>query len=78
MNATEKLKEKYPLHIIEYVRKRSGLEANDTSMDEEILNMTKSEVFKDVVCWNGLLGGYDETIKGWIKNIYGVDLDNVG
>ena len=26
--------------------------------------------------WNGLLGGWDFTIKGWIKDIYGIDLDS--
>lgn len=75
LNATDKLKEKYPLHIIEFVRQRCGLEPDDMSMDGQILNMTKSEVFKDVLNWNGLLDGYDETIKGWIESIYGVDLD---
>lgn len=30
--------------------------------------MTYNEVFKNVVEWNGLLGNYVETIKGWIKS----------
>jgi hypothetical protein len=76
MNYTEKLEEKYPLHIIQNVRQRFGLEKNDTSTDEEILKMTSKDVFKEVVAWNGLLGGYDTTIKEWIKSIYGIDIDD--
>lgn len=75
MNATELLKEKYPEYIIKTVRKRFGLEENDTSEDQDILEMSKSQVFSHVVNWNGLLGGYDHTIKSWISDIYGVDLD---
>ena len=51
-----------------------GLEKDDVSMDEEILNMSKSEVFKGVVNWRGLVG-YEDTLKGWVLDIYGVDLD---
>lgn len=44
-------------------------------MDKEILEMTNSEVFRDVLAWNGLLGGWDHIIKDWIKIIYGINLD---
>ncbi|MED0951317.1 hypothetical protein P4T70_25015 [Bacillus mobilis] len=74
---TEQLKTKYPLHLIETVRKSLGLQKDDTSMDTIILDMNSSEVFACVVQWNGLLGGYDVTIKDWIKDIYGFDLDEV-
>lgn len=76
MSLSEQLLEKYPAYIIKYVRQRLGLEKDDTSLDGEILEMSKNEVFKDVANWNGLLGGYDETIKGWINDIYGIDLDD--
>ena len=77
MNHTEKLLEKYPLHIIEYVRQNIGLEKDDASCDEEILSAPEREIFRRVVIWNGLLGGYDITIKDWVESIYGVDLDNL-
>ncbi|PFQ34717.1 hypothetical protein [Bacillus cereus] len=75
--ATEQLKTIYPLHLIETVRQSLGLQKDDTSMDNTILYMDKSEVFACVVQWNGLLGGYDVTIKDWIKGIYGFDLDEI-
>lgn len=75
MDYTKELEEKYPQHIIGYVRQRLDLEVDDTSADEEIYNMSSNEVFKHVVNWNGLLGGYDLTIKGWIRSIYKVDLN---
>ncbi|HDR7922606.1 hypothetical protein [Bacillus paranthracis] len=74
---TEQLKSTYPLHLIETVRRSLGLDKDDTSMDNTILEMDKSEVFAGVVQWNGLLGGYDVTIKDWIKDIYGIDLDDI-
>ncbi|WP_144537093.1 hypothetical protein [Bacillus thuringiensis] len=73
--STEQLKTIYPLHLIETVRQSLGLQKDDTSMDNTILEMNSSEVFACVVQWNGLLGEYDVTIKGWIKDIYGLDLD---
>ncbi|WP_242248330.1 hypothetical protein [Bacillus cereus group sp. BfR-BA-01328] len=74
---TEQLKFTYPLHLIESVRKNLGLNKDDTSMDSTILAMDKSEVFACIVQWNGLLGGYDVTIKDWIKDIYDVNLDDI-
>ena len=69
--------EKYPIHIMETVRKCLDLESNDTSLDHEIADMTPNEVFQHVTRWNGLLGGYDYTIKEWVKSIYGVDLNEI-
>lgn len=77
MNATKQLEEMYPQHIVEIVRERLDLEPDDTSLDMKIANMSKNEIFKHVVGWNGLLGGYDITIKGWIRSIYGVDLNDI-
>ncbi|PRR87320.1 hypothetical protein [Bacillus atrophaeus] len=75
IDATSKLYEIYPETIIRYVRQRLGDDADDTSVDEDILKMSKNQVFSHVTKWNGLLGHYDETIKNWIKGIYGVDLN---
>lgn len=76
MNFTEQLEAKYPTHIIEYLRQREGLDESDNSKDEMFLNMTKGEVFREVLNWNGLLGSWDYTIKDWIEGIYKVDLDD--
>ncbi|ANB49366.1 MULTISPECIES: hypothetical protein [Bacillus] len=76
MDCTKLLEEKYPNSIIQYVRQREGLDKKDGSMDKEILEMTSSEVFRDVLAWNGLLGGWDHIIKDWIKSIYGINLDD--
>ncbi|WP_423734358.1 hypothetical protein ACO9S3_08770 [Bacillus velezensis] len=76
MDYTKLLEEKYPISIIQYVRQREGLDKKDGSMDKEILEMSKSEVFRDVLAWNGFLGGWDHIIKDWIKSIYGIDLDD--
>jgi hypothetical protein len=68
------LMKKYPAYIIGYVRGNLGLDLNDDSMDDKILRMSPDQVFKRVVEWNGLLGGYDYTIKGWIKSVYGIEI----
>ncbi|WP_345806708.1 hypothetical protein [Bacillus pumilus] len=75
MDYSTLLEEKYPNSIIQYVRQREGLDKKDSSMDKEILEMSKSEVLRDVLAWNGFIGGWDFTIKDWIKSIYGIDLD---
>ncbi|MFQ3543559.1 hypothetical protein Q7A53_05690 [Halobacillus rhizosphaerae] len=77
MDVTEKLRKKYPNdEVIENVRKRLGLSEDDASMDDHILKMSRNEVFAHVVNWNGLIN-YDSTIKYWVLDIYGVDLDEV-
>ena len=39
--------------------------------------MSPAHVFSRVLEWNGLLGGWDYQIKGWIKGIYGIDIDEI-
>lgn len=65
---------KYPESIMENVRQRLGLEAYDTSKDDIINEMTADVVFEHVCNWNALIG-YANTIKTWVKDIYGIDLD---
>ena len=72
-----KAKERYPEGIIRYLRQRKGLDADDTHLDEHFQSMSPSHVFSWVLEWNGLLVGWDFTIKGWIKDIYGIDLDEI-
>ncbi len=68
---------KYPEYILRRLRLREDLDDNDTSMDEQFDNYSPNEVFREVCLWEGLLGRYDEHIKGWIKAIYGIDLDSI-
>lgn len=67
---------RYPENIIRCMRLREGLDENDTHLDEHFQSMSPSRVFSETLEWNGLLGDWDYTIKGWIKNIYGIDLDS--
>jgi hypothetical protein len=69
---------KYSDITMKYLRQRYGLSKYDFSEDEEINQLSPNEVFEHVVKWNGLLGSYSETIKDWVKEIYGVDLDEIG
>lgn len=64
---------KYPEHIMRVLRQRSGLDEFDTSKDIILSEMEPCAVFSEVCNWNGLIN-YDSTIKGWIKDIYGVEL----
>jgi len=68
---------KYPDHIMRYLRQRRGLEEFDFSKDEELNKISPTDAFEHVVEWNGLLGGYASTIKRWINDIYGIDLDDM-
>lgn len=68
-------KRHYPEYILKYMRRRHGLEENDTHLDERIQNMSPSYVFSEILIWEGLLGGWDHQIKNWIKGIYGVDIE---
>ena len=76
MNTVNKLEDRYSLSIVYALRQRAGLDKHDESMDDRFLRMDKSDVLHEVMEWNGLLGGWDYTIKDWIKSIYGIDLDN--
>lgn len=65
---------KYPENIMRMVRGNLDLELDDTSRDGEIEAMSKQEVFDRVCNWDGLIG-YSRTIKDWINQIYGINLD---
>lgn len=67
----------YSNDVMECLRQRGGLDRYDISKDNELSSLTRNEVFSEVCNWNGLLGGYDDTIKLWVKNIYGVDLEEL-
>ena len=67
---------KYPENIMRMVRGNLDLEFDDTSRDGEIEAMSKQEVFSRVCDWEGLIN-YGSTIKMWIKQIYGIDLNKM-
>lgn len=68
---------RYPESIMKYLRQRIGLEEYDFSKDDELNKMSPNDVFANVVEWNGLIGGYADTIKQWVYHIYGIDLDEI-
>ena len=70
---TQPVVPKYLNYIMDKVRQHLGLEEGDTSRDAEINNMSPDTVFGHVLEWEGIIG-YNYTIPGWIKDIYGVDL----
>lgn len=68
---------KYSDKIMQILRQIHELNKFDFSEDKELNELLSNEVFKYVVEWNGLLGQYSETIKGWVSEIYGVDLNKI-
>lgn len=70
---TEGAKVTYPEWIMNKVRQRLGLEPGDMSKDSEINDMTHDSVLDHCLEWEGIIG-YGYTIRGWIKDIYGIDL----
>lgn len=63
-------------YLLRTLRAWLGYAENDNSHDDEIAVMTKNEQFAAVLSYEGIIG-YGTTIRGWIKDIYGVDLDAV-
>lgn len=61
--------------VMQAVRQMFDLEPNDTSKDEEILQMDKREVFSLYCRWNGLIGCWDEYILDAVESIFNVSLD---
>lgn len=66
----------YSEEILRYLRQREGLELDDKSMDEELNNMPPSRALDEVCTWSGLLG-YGDTVKAWVEEIYGINLDEI-
>ena len=68
---------KYPENILRIVRQYLDIEPTDTSKDDEINTMNQSEILNCVCTWEGLIG-YGRVIRNWIKDIYGINLDEKG
>lgn len=54
---------------MEAVRQRRGLDENDTSKDDEIMKMSKEDIFMKYCLWNGLLGSWYSELLKTIRNI---------
>lgn len=67
----------YPESIMKALRKREGLDEDDTSLDSELSQLSKNRAFKEVLSWHGFIGRWDADIKQWIKDIYGIDLNEL-
>jgi len=63
----------YSESIMRKVRQYLDLDATDTSMDIEIMKLPKDAIFDYVCEWEGLIN-YSNTIRGWVKSIYEVEL----
>lgn len=63
----------YPEYVMKNVRQNLGLEPDDTSMDSEINDMSKREVFARCLEWEGIIG-YEYKILSLVSEIFGVDL----
>lgn len=75
-NTTVLIEDLYPNYIIKKLRNRLGEDENDSSVDDEILSLSKNEVFSHVLKWDGLLGSWDYEIKRYVNDIYGINLDD--
>ena len=64
---------KYEEYIMENLRQRRGLEADDDSQDNRIENMSKARIIKEYLSWEGLIG-YGDMIIDLINDVYGIDL----
>lgn len=73
MSVTEQLLQKYPEHLVNKVRQNLDLEKGDTSMDDTILNFTRSTFLNRVLLWEGFIG-YGTTIREWVGDVYGIEL----
>lgn len=59
--------EKFTEHIRNILKERGNA-------DTDIAAMTPDEAFREVLEWEGLIG-YDDSIKRWIKAIYGIEVE---
>ena len=67
-------KGKYTDKIMNAVKQHIGLNEDDESMDDTIMNMSKAEVFKRYCQWSELLGSWYHTLLDIIEDIYDITL----
>ena len=61
------------ISIMEDLRQRRGLDEDDTSEDQEILEMSGYEFLDEWLRWNGIIG-YTDDIINVIKVAFGIEL----
>ena len=61
------------ISIMEDLRQRRGLEEDDTSEDQEILEMSGYEFFDEWLKWQGFIG-YTDDFLNVINVAFGIDL----
>jgi hypothetical protein len=61
---------------MECLRQRLGFDENDTSWYDRLNQYSMNTAFDEVMMWEGLIG-YGYIIRRWVKDIYGVDLDEI-
>ena len=61
------------ISIMEDLRQRRGLEEDDTSEDQEILEMSGYEFLDEWLKWNGIIN-YTDDIINVIKVAFGIEL----
>lgn len=61
--------------VMKDMRQRLGYEENDTTPDEEILNMSGRDFLAEYLEWNGLIGFASFIIEA-VYMAYGIDLEN--
>jgi len=64
----------YSEDVMENVRRALGLEKDDESMDNEIMEMDKVTVLGLYFQWEGIIG-YEDEIVGVVSDIWDVYLD---
>lgn len=66
----------YNEDVMRALRQMKNLEPEDTSLDSEIMQMEKREIFNHYCQWNGLLGCWSDCLLDAIENIFNVELSN--
>lgn len=64
-----------PEYIMEILRQRRCLDEDDTSEDQEILDMSGLDFLHSWLEWEGIIGYTGELLQV-IKMAYGIDLEN--
>lgn len=65
--------DKFSHEIVEALRQRIGLEADDNSRDDEFLNLTPTEALDEWLTWNGIYG-YTDAILMAVEDAFKIKL----
>ena len=60
---------KFSDSIMTRLRQRRGLDPKDTSMDDELMNMSPEEMFEELLVWEGIFG-YSQCILDWMNELF--------